>query len=74
MLAGNSADGSGLLFPRHHENQSDHHASKCAEQERLERFVRLKIREGQKVFGTYPPNDKTRAEYEDWVKAGEPEE
>ncbi len=44
-----------------------------AEQERLERFVQLKIREGRKVFGTYPPDDKTRAEYEEWVKAGEPE-
>ncbi len=43
-----------------------------AEQERLERFVQLKIRDGRKVFGTNPPDDKTRAEYEDWVKAGEP--
>ncbi len=43
------------------------------EQERYERFAKLKIKEGRKVPGVYPPNDETRAEYEEWLKAGEPE-
>ncbi len=45
-----------------------------AEQERLERFVQLKIRRGAPVFGTYPPDDATRAEYQEWIAAGEPED
>ncbi len=43
------------------------------EQERYERFAKLKIQEGRPVPGVYPPNEETRAEYEEWVKAGEPE-
>ncbi len=43
------------------------------EQERYERFAKLKIKEGRKVPGVYPPNDETRAEYEEWLKSGEPE-
>jgi len=43
------------------------------EQERYERFAKLKIQEGRPVPGVYPPNEATKAEYEEWVKAGEPE-
>lgn len=43
------------------------------EQERYERFAKLKIKEGRKVPGVYPPNAETRAEYEKWVKDGAPE-
>jgi len=43
------------------------------EQERYERFAKLKIQEGRPVPGVYPPNEATKAEYGEWVKAGEPE-
>jgi regulator of RNase E activity RraA len=42
------------------------------EQERYERFAKMKIKEGSKVPGVYPPNAETKAEYEKWVKAGTP--
>lgn len=42
------------------------------EQERLERFIKMKVLQGRPVVGLYPPNDKARAEYQAWVKAGEP--
>jgi len=44
-----------------------------AEQERYERFAKLKIREGRPVLGVYPPSEETRKEYDAWVTAGEPE-
>ena len=43
------------------------------EQERYERFAKLKIKEGRKVPGVYPPNEETKAEYAAWLQAGEPE-
>jgi len=42
------------------------------EQERYERFAKIKIKQGRKVPGVYPPNAETKAEYETWVKKGEP--
>jgi len=42
------------------------------EQERLEKFVAIRIAQGRPVVGTYPPNDETKALYQAWVKAGEP--
>ena len=41
------------------------------EQERYERFAKLKIQQGSPVPGVYPPNEETKAEYEQWLKAGE---
>ncbi|MSP48966.1 MAG: ribonuclease activity regulator RraA [Alphaproteobacteria bacterium] len=43
-----------------------------AEQERLERFIQIKILAGAATPGVYPANDVTRAEYKDWIAAGEP--
>ena len=43
------------------------------EQERYERFAKLKIKEGRPVPGIYPPNEEAKAEYQAWLKAGEPE-
>jgi len=43
------------------------------EQERYERFAKLKIQEGRPIPGVYPPNEATKAEYAEWLKAGEPE-
>jgi regulator of RNase E activity RraA len=39
------------------------------EQERLEAFVLGKIQSGASIIGVYPPDEKTRAEYEAGVKA-----
>lgn len=36
------------------------------EQERYEEFALAKIEAGQSIRGVYPPNDETRAEYEQW--------
>ena len=43
------------------------------EQERYERFAKLKIQHGRPVPGVYPPNEETKAEYAKWVEDGEPE-
>lgn len=40
------------------------------EQERYERFAKLKIQEGRPVPGVYPPNEKTKAEYAAWAESG----
>jgi regulator of RNase E activity RraA len=44
------------------------------EQERYERFAKLKIQGGRAIAGVYPPSQETRAEYQKWVDAGEPGE
>lgn len=43
------------------------------EQERYERFAKLRVAQGRAVPGIYPPNEAARAEYADWLAAGEPE-
>ena len=40
-----------------------------AEQERLETFLTGKVRSGSPIFGTYPPNEQTLAEYREWLDA-----
>jgi len=42
------------------------------EQERFERYAKMKVAAGAPARGTYPPNDQTRAAYQEWIKAGEP--
>ncbi|HEY4077198.1 MAG TPA: hypothetical protein VGM26_09740 [Rhizomicrobium sp.] len=41
-----------------------------AVQERIENYLNLRILAGDKLYGTYPPNDQTRADFEAWVAAG----
>lgn len=41
------------------------------EQERYERFAKLRVSQGRPVPGTYPPNDAAKAEYAAWLEAGE---
>lgn len=36
------------------------------EQERLEEFIQQKIADGASILGVYPPNEATKAEYEEW--------
>ena len=42
------------------------------EQERFEKFAKSQITNGVAVIGTYPPNEKTRSEYQKWLDSGEP--
>jgi regulator of RNase E activity RraA len=41
----------------------------AAEQEELEEFLLGRIRDGAALPGTYPPNEATRAAFEEWRKA-----
>ena len=40
-------------------------------QERYERFAKLRVSQGRPVPGIYPPNDDAKAEYAEWLAAGE---
>ncbi|MGH6954151.1 MAG: ribonuclease activity regulator RraA [Alphaproteobacteria bacterium] len=51
---------------------ADEVARDSVEQERMERFVILKVRKGAPLPGTYPPGEATMADYRRWVAAGEP--
>ncbi len=44
------------------------------EQERYERFAKLRVSQGRAVPGIYPPNEAAKAEYAEWLAAGEPDE
>lgn len=52
-----------VVVPRHLAAEV---ARPAAEQEDLERFVLEKIEGGAALPGTYPPNEQTLAEYEEW--------
>jgi regulator of RNase E activity RraA len=58
-----------IVVPRH---LADEVARDSFEQERLEKFVAIRVAQGTPIPGTYPPNDETRALYQAWLKAGEP--
>ena len=58
-----------IVVPRH---LADEVARDSFEQERLEKFVAIRIGQGKPITGTYPPNDETKALYQAWIKAGEP--
>ena len=58
-----------IVVPRH---LADEVARDSFEQERLEKFVAIRVGKGIPIPGTYPPNDETRALYQAWIKAGEP--
>lgn len=56
-------------MPRH---LADEVARDSFEQERLEKFVTIRVGQGRPIPGTYPANDETKALYQAWIKAGEP--
>ena len=58
-----------IVVPRH---LADEVARDSFEQERLEKFVAIRIAQGREIPGTYPPNDRTTADYAAWIEAGEP--
>lgn len=47
-------------------------AGKAVEQDRVERYIRLRVAAGEKLAGLYPPNEASKAAYAEWVKRGEP--
>lgn len=49
-------------------------ATSGAEQERLERFIQIKVLAGAATPGVYPADDLTKSEYKEWLAAGEPKE
>jgi regulator of RNase E activity RraA len=38
------------------------------EQERLERFILSRVQAGSSIKGVYPPDERTRAEYAEWLR------
>ncbi len=58
-----------IVVPRH---LADEVARDSFEQERLEKFVAIRVGQGHPITGTYPPNDETKKLYQAWIQAGEP--
>jgi len=54
-----------IVVPRH---LADEVGEDAYAQEQLERFVLEEISSGRPLPGTYPPNEATRARYEEWKK------
>lgn len=44
----------------------------AVEQDRVERYIRLRVAAGEKLAGLYPPNAASTAAYHAWVARGEP--
>jgi regulator of RNase E activity RraA len=59
-------DGDGVVvIPAH---LADEVADASYEQEKFEEFVVAKVKEGRSIFGLYPPDDATKAEYKKQAK------
>ena len=59
-------DGEGVVvIPRHLVVET---AEEAAAQEERENFIMEKIRQGASIVGTYPPDERTLAEFEAWKK------
>lgn len=56
-----------VVIPR---SLADEVAADGAEQEALEAFVLGRIAEGAALAGTYPPNEATRAAFDEWRRSG----
>lgn len=51
-------------------SMADEVAKEAAAQTEFEDWVEMKVKEGRSIFGLYPPNPETRAEFENWKKKG----
>jgi regulator of RNase E activity RraA len=61
-------DGNGVtVIPRH---LAEEVARDAAQQDRIEDYLNLRILAGDTLYGTYPPNTQTRADFEAWTRAG----
>ena len=47
---------------------ADEVAQEAVNQTEFEDWVEAKVKEGRSIFGLYPPNAETKAEYEAWKK------
>lgn len=47
-------------------------AQPAADQEEMERYILERVEAGSSLSGTYPPNDETRAAFEEWKKERSP--
>jgi len=45
---------------------ADEVAAEAARQTEFEDWVEARVKEGRSIFGLYPPDEKTRAEFEAW--------
>jgi regulator of RNase E activity RraA len=43
-----------------------------SEQDRVERYIRLRVEAGEPLLGLYPPNERVVADFRAWIAAGEP--
>ena len=61
-------DGDGItVIPRHLAAEI---ADGGEKQDRLEAYLALRLAAGEGLYGVYPPNDRTRADYAAWIVAG----
>jgi regulator of RNase E activity RraA len=51
-------------------NIAEEVATEGAAQTQFEDWVEARVREGRSIFGLYPPNAETKAEFEAWKKKG----
>ena len=64
MLFRSVGDGEGVVvIPA---KLADEVAAEAAKQTEFEDWVEAKVKEGRSIFGLYPPDEKTRAEFEAW--------
>jgi regulator of RNase E activity RraA len=47
---------------------ADEVATEALAQSQFEDWVESKVKEGRSIFGLYPPNAETKAEYEAWKR------
>ena len=52
-----------VVIPAH---MTEDVARDAAAQERIEEFLKSRVEQGAPLFGTYPPNEETKAAYEAW--------
>jgi len=60
-----------VVIPAH---LADEVAEECIEVAGYETFVQRELKRGRSIFGLFPATPESRAEYENWVAKGRPEE
>jgi regulator of RNase E activity RraA len=61
-------DGDGVtVIPRHLAAEL---ADACETRDKFEAYLNLRVAAGEGLYGVYPPNDQTRADYRAWQEAG----
>jgi regulator of RNase E activity RraA len=61
-------DGDGVtVIPRHLAVEM---ADACEARDRFENYLVRRIAGGEPLYGVYPPNEQTKADYQAWLAAG----